>query len=379
MAIIQVNQIVNSIVGQALGKSEIIGTDASFVSLGDEVLSDDKKTESVYNVMVDRIGRTVSSIRAYRGSRVNMRRNAMEWGVILQKLSMPLSKAEENPSWLGVDDDSDGNVLAPANKTKPIQKLFKKVGTWEHSATLWNRQLRTAFTSPQAMMAFMDMIFTAAYNSQEKSFEGLDSLCRASYISKLMTTPDRKVNLLNMYNTRSGKSLDVNSCMFDADFLIFMAMTISLYSQRMETMGLTFNDSTIERHTPRDLQCLTVLADMSKAMSYYGKSKIYNDELVSMPNFLEVPYWQGSGMKGGKTWSFEETSRIYIARDSAPEIETSGIVALLCDHESMGTTVQNNTTSSMYNPRRKFTNYFMQADTGYYNDLSENGIVFYIE
>ena len=384
MSIIQVNQIVNSIVGQALGKSDIVGTDTSFVSLGDEILSSDKNTEAVYGVMIDRIGRTVSSIRAYRGRKANLRRNPMEWGVVLQKLSMPLSEAVENPSWLGVDDTSDGNVLAPANKQKPTQKLFNKVSTWEYDATIWNKQLRTAFTSPEAMMAFIDMIFTAVYNSQEASFENLDSLCRANFIAQIKENGEaRAINLLDLYNTQTKKALTVANCLHDSDFLIFCAMTISLYSQRMETIGRTFNDGTIDRHTPHDLQNMTVLADFSKAMDYAAKSKTYHDNIVTMPMYTEVPFWQGSGKRTSPgLWTFENTSHIIVENynsGSAEAHEVNGVVALLADYEAMGTTIQNMSTSSMYNPRRKFTNYFMQADLGYYNDLSENGIIFYIE
>lgn len=383
MAIKQVNQIVNSIVGQALGRTDLVGTDTSFVSLGDAVFSSDANVESVYKVLLERVGRTVSSIRAYRSRNANMRRNPMEWGAVMQKLSMPLSDAVENPSWLGVDDDSDGNVLSPANKQKPTQKLFDKIATWEHDATLWNRQLRHAFTNAEAMMAFLNMIFTAAYNSQEVSFENLDNLCRANFIAELWNTK-RAINLLALYNTQTNKSLTVGTCMHDSDFLIFSAMTIALYSQRMETMSRTFNDGSMDRHTPKDLQNLCVLADFSKALDYSAKSKVYHDEIVSMPMYVEVPFWQGSG-KGNESadkdaWNFDKVSAINVDRlsDDALNVQAKGIVALLTDYEAMGTTIQNMSTSSMYNPRRKFTNYFMQADLGYYNDLSENGIVFYI-
>lgn len=387
MAINQINKIVNSIVGQAIGRQNLIGTDTSFVSLGNEILSSSESTESVYSVLIDRIGRTVSSIRPYFARASKMRRNPMEWGVVLQKLSMPLSPAVENPAWLGVDDTSDGNVLAPANTQKPIQKLFNRVSTWEHDGTIWNNQLRHAFTSPEAMMAFIDMLFTAVYNSQEMAFENLDNLCRANLIAQLVNEVNqpRVIKLLTMYNNINGSSLTPAQAMLDKDFLVYAAQTISLYSQRMETMSVTFNDGSVERHTPRNMQSMTMLADFAKAFSYVAKSEVFHNDIVSMPNYVEVPFWQGYKGLASTTnlWDFNETSKVDVlvetGDDSPSEVTTSGVIALLSDFETYGTTVMNQSSSSMYNPRRKFTNYFYQADTGYYNDLSENAIVFLLE
>lgn len=398
MAIIQVNKIMNSLVGQALGRSELIGSDASFVSLGDEVLNSQTNVEAIYNVMVERIGMTVNSVRALRSKYSRMRRTPMEWGVVLQKLAMPLSDAVANQSWNGVDVTGDGNVLSPVNTTKPSQKLFNKVSTWEYNATLWNNQLRFAFTGAQAAMAFLDMVFTAAYNSQEMGFRALDRTCRNSMIAYTLGT-SRAVNLLANYNAENNKTLTVSTCLHDADFLIYAAQTISTISDYMEEMSRTFNDGTMDRHTPKDLQSLAMLTQFDKAFSYVAKSNVYHDDLVSMPFFERVNFWQGSGENKDATeedntttpptpaspaslaWKFKDVSSIdiMIGDNAEKEVKQSGIVATLYDFEALGTTVQNLNTSSMYNPRRKFTNYFMQADLGYFNDTSENFVVFYIQ
>lgn len=374
MGIVQVNVIANSLVGQALGREDLIGSDASFVSLGDDVLSTNTNTELVYSVLGDRIGRTVSAIRAYERQPMYMRREPMEWGIALQKISMPLSDAVENPAYLGIDDDSDGDVLKPANKKKPIQKLFSKVSTWEYDCTVFNNQLRQAFTSPEAMMAFLNMLFTAVYNSQELAFEGLDSMCRNSFIAGCANTPSRQLKLLTMYKAETGNTLTAEQALNNVDFLIWAAKTMSIYSKRMRKMSISFNDGTIERHTPRDLQHLTVLTDFSEAMSYTARSQVYNEELVQMQGFEEVVAWQ-STQKG--TWSFSNISSVSINNgEKTPTTTIQNVVGLLADYESYGTTIQRMDVSSMYNPRRKFTNYFYQAETGYFNDLSENGIIF---
>lgn len=384
MGIIQVNKIMNTLVGQALGRSELIGSDASFVSLGTEVLNSQTNVEAIYNVMLERVGLTINSVRALRSKYSSMRRNPMEWGVILQKLAMPLNEATENPSWQGVDVAGDGDVLSPANTNKPTQKLFNKVSTWEYNDTIWNRQLRFAFNGATQAMAFLDIIFTNGYNSQEMGFRALDRTCRNSLIAYTLNTP-RAINLLANYNKETGGSLTVANCLHNSDFLIYCAQTIAEISSYMEEMSRTFNDGTMDRHTPKDLQSLAMLTKFNKAFQYVAKSQVYHDELVSMPFFEEVNFWQGSGENDDDTdslaWSFNDVSSIdvMIGENAETEVKQSGIVAVLCDFEALGTTIQEMSTSSIYNPRRKFTNYFMQADLGYYNDTSENCVVFYIQ
>ena len=381
MGVVQINKIVNSILGQALGREDIAANNASFVSDGDLVFSSDKNTEAVYQTLVDRIGLTVSSVRAYEGVTSPMRRFPMEWGVIMQKIDFPMPKAVENPAWLGVSDTSDGGVLAPANTDKPIQRLFSSIGTWEYDGTIWNNQLRHAFTSADAMMAFINAIFTAVYNSQQTTYENLDAVCRAAFIAKISTNKGRVIKLLSNYNTMAGTSLTFANCMNNPDFLRYCAMTISLYSKRMEKMSRTFNDGSIDRHTPRDLQSLVLLADFAEAFSYVAKSQTFHDEILSMPMYESVPYWQGSGQAGNLgIWSLAKTSQIEVETDGSGDATLiTGVVGVLADYEAYGSVIKEMSTSSMYNPRRKFTNYFYQSETGYFNDVTENGIIFVIQ
>ena len=62
----QIYQIVNSLAEQSLGLKGLTATDASFISVGKEVLATDKNTEQFYKTLADRIGKTVFAIREYR-------------------------------------------------------------------------------------------------------------------------------------------------------------------------------------------------------------------------------------------------------------------------------------------------------------------------
>ena len=139
-------------------------------------------------------------------------------------------------------------------------------------------------------------------------------------------------------------------------------------------MSTLFNDDDLERHTPKDMQVVNVLADFAARLDAYLQSDTFHNELTKLPNYKPVPYWQGSGT----SYSFADTSKISVNYDGVTDVEVNGVIAVVYDRDAMGVTVDNKRTKSIYNPREEYTNYFYKADMGFYNDMSENGVVFYI-
>lgn len=374
----QIYEVVNSIAEQSLGIEGLTATDASFVDVGKAVLSSEENIDAWYKTLIDRIGRTVISMREYKGLGDDLKREPFEYGAILQKLNVKLPTATTNTSWNDADDDATN----PYTKTEMTvrQKFFSIISTWEVDGTIPDVQLKTAFTSPQAMGAFIDAIFLAMNNSLELSYQNVANLCRSSFIARksLSETGNGYINLLSLYNETYGQELTVDTCRVDKDFLRFCTMTISLYVDRMQTMSTLFNDEEYERHTPKDLLVVKVLSEFAKAFDVYLSADTYHNEMVKLPKYSTVPFWQGSGTGFG----FDDTSAISVDIDTGESdlttVELSGIVAVLHDFDAMGVTIQNKRTRSIYNPKDEYTNYFAKVDMGYFNDMSENGVVFYI-
>ena len=52
---------------------------------------------------------------------------------------------------------------------------------------------------------------------------------------------------------------------------------------------------------------------------------------------------------------------------------------MIYDYEAMGVTLNERRSTSERNNHDEYTNYYNKANIGYFNDMSENGIVFYLE
>lgn len=375
----QIYGIVNDAAKQTFGESAINVVDTStLVALGDEVLKSDENTENFTNTLVDRIGRTIFSIRAYTTDNAEgMVREPFEYGCILQKIYVDLPEARENKSWeIGKDDYTPS--FAPVIKPTIKQKLFNKQTTWEIDVTIPDFMFRTAFTSPTEMAVLIDAIFTAMENMMEVALENNKNLTRANFIaSKIKSNkPCGAINLLAKYNELTKQTLTVAECMRDLGFLKWSTQQINLWAKRLSKMSTLFNDEGYKRFTPQKDLIVNVLQDYDSAVNSYLQSDTYHNEMTKIASsYSTVPYWQGSG----EDYAFEDTSKISVKIDATTEVEETGILAVMYDRDAMGVTITERRGATQRNNKDEYTDYFNKATYGYFNDLSENGIVFYVK
>ena len=374
----QIYALINDVAKQTFGTEAITVADTStLVALGDKVLSSDTNTDNFTNALVDRIGRTVFSIRRYNASGdEGLVREPFEYGCIVQKIYVDLPEAKENKSW-EIGKNSYTPEFAPVIKPSIKQKLFEKMVTWEIDVTIPDFMFRTAFTSAQGIAVLVDAIFTTMENYMEIALENNKNLTRANFIGHKLHSkkPCGAHNLLAEYNTLTNESLTVDSCMRNIGFLKWASQQINLWASRMKKMSTLFNDEAYKRHTPTDALVINVLQDFDSALSSYLESDTYHNEMVKIANtYSTVPYWQGSGER----FDFDSTSAINVKINDETTIKQSGILAVMYDRDAMGVTITKRNDTTERNNHDEYTNYYNKATYGYFNDMSENGIVFYI-
>ena len=373
----QVYTILNEVASQSMGEKAISVVDAnSFVALGNEVLSSDTSTENFMNALVDRIGRTIFSIRNYSGVDETVIRHPFEFGCILQKIYVELPKAKPNNSW-EIGKENYNPEFAPVIKPTVKQKLFNKITTWEVDVTIPDFMLRTAFTSSAQMGAFISAIFVAMDNRMEQALENSIDVTRCSFIARKLNGGKScgAINLLKDYNTLTNAGLTVASALRNTDFLKWASAEIGKWATRMARMSVLFNEENYQRHTPKENLVINVLQDFASATNAFLQSDTYHNTLTALPKYKEVPYWQGSG----EAYAFADTSSIDIQLSDTLTVKKSGIIAIMFDEQALGVTINERRSTTERNNKDEYTDYFNKANIGYFNDMSENGIVFYLE
>jgi len=165
--------------------------------------------------------------------------------------------------------------------------------------------------------------------------------------------------------------------LFDADFIKFATLYILRYTERVKKLSSLFNIGGLPRFTPSNLQHLILHADLKSASDIYLQSGTFNQEYTALPLSESTPYWQGSGT----SYAFSATGTVKGTIDigsGTKSIIASGILGVLFDHEACGLSQIERRVTTNYNPKAEFNNYFYKEECGYWNDMNEMFVVFYV-
>ena len=379
----QIYTIVNEVAQQAMGsKTMAVVNNAGLVALGNTVLGSNETKNNFINALTDRIGRTIVSFRAYHSHFPDFERDAIEWGNILQKLKVAMPDAESDDSFNLQDGKSVDQYKI--NKPKVNQLLFTNEAPWQCHITVHLDELEKAFVDSSAMGAFISGIFGEVQNRIELAMENLSIDCVNNYMAEMIkrkeARPARVVNLVTEYNILTGSKLTSDNALNDSSFLEYVVRRINKFSSIMEYMTAgVFNDSAYaggdtqngiySRHTPKSEQRMMLYIDLVNSLKTNVNSKAFNMKEVAIDiPFQTVPFWQ----------SLDTPDSINIQPASGGSaISQAGVMGILFDREAMGT-FKNKYTSltSPINAAGKYYNVFYHMITMYYNDLTENAVVF---
>lgn len=383
MEVKQIYDIMNTVTDEVLGTENLVKEDLSnIVDIGNEIFNA-SAVDNYVKSLVNHIGKVVFVNRPYAGSAPSVLMDGWEFGSVLQKINAELPEAQENESWDLVDNASyDPNVF---KKPQVSTKFFNKKVTFEIQMSFTEMQVKESFSSVEQLNGFMSMLYTAIDKSMTVK---LDSLIMrtinnmigetvyaeygAANINSKSTT--KAVNLLYLYNQQYSKSLTAAAALTDPDFIRYAAYVIGMTANRMSKISKTFNVGGKDRFTPADYLHVVMLTDFKKAADVFLQSGTFNDEFTRLPKAEEVPYWQGSGTG----YAFADTSKVYIKTASGHDETITGVLGVMFDRDAVGVTNMNRRVTANYNPKAEFFNNWFKYDAGYFNDLNENFVVFFV-
>lgn len=384
MKMTQIYEIMNNTMGEILGENSVVNEDLSnVVDLGKEIIKTDN-VDAYVKKLVNHIGKVVFSNRLYKGGVPSVVLDAWEFGSILEKITADMPDATESDSW----KLENGKDYSPDIFYQPTvnAKFFNSRVTFEVPLSFTELQVKQSLSSVTQLNGFISMLETAVENAITVKTENLIMKTINNMIAETLhdsgitaenatTTSDVKsVNLLYSYNKLNGTSLTAEKAIKDSNFIKYASYTISLYKDRISKISKLFNVGKKARFTPESELHLVLLSDFANASVVYLESDTYNNELVKLPKYETVPYWQGSGTE----YEFTEVSKINVKCASGKVVEQTGIIGVMFDTNALGVSNLDKRVTTNYNPKAEFYNNFYKVDAGYYNDLNENFVVFFV-
>lgn len=385
MQVTQLHTLINSVVKEVVGETAVLQEDlTNVVDIGKEVFTAGA-VDSYVKALVNHIGKVIFVNRLYAGGVPSVLMDAWEYGSVLEKISSEMPVASENQSW----DLTDGEDYSPDvfYKPKVSAKFFNSKVTFDIPVSFTELQVKESFSNAAQLNGFVSMLVTGVENSMTVKLDALIMRTINNMIGEVAwadlnsggavdTDQDKvkAVNLLKGFNAATGKTLTADKALADPDFVRYATYRIGLYQDRMSRVSTLFNVGGKERFTPKDMQHVVLLSDFSKASETFVMSGAYNEDRVALPKHESVPYWQGSGLN----YEFDEVSAINVKTASGETVELTGIIGVIFDRDALGVSNLQRRVTTNYNAKAEFYTNFYKFDAGYFNDLNENFVVFFV-
>ena len=390
MKVTQLFELVNIATKETLGTETVVNEDLSnVVDIGKEIINTDN-VDNYVKKLVNHIGKVVFVNRAYKGGVPSVFMDSWEYGSILEKISADLPQATENETW----ELENGKDYSPDVFYKPSvsAKFFNSLVTFEIPLSFTEKQVKESFSSKEQLNGFISMLQTSVENAITIKFDSLimrtiNNMIAETLANDLDADKDgvlnlangtlRAVNLLQGFNANraANNKVTVANAFSNPDFIKYATYQIGLVSERMARMSTLFNVGGKERFTPKDYQRIVMLSDFLASSEIYLLADTQNADKAKLPQNIDtVPYWQGSG----KAYSYDDVSRINVKTASGQTVNVTGVIGCIFDKDALGVTNLDRRVTTNYNPKAEFYTNFYKFDAGFFNDLNENFVVFYI-
>lgn len=386
MKVSQIHTLMNTVTQEVLGKENLVAEDLSnVVDVGTEIFNAEA-VDNYVKSLVNHIGKVIFVNRPYTGIAPSVMMDGWEYGSVLEKISVTkLPEATENESWELTNGSSyDPNIFY---KPEVSAKFFNKRVTFEVPMSFTEMQVKESFSNAEQLNGFISMIYTAIDKSMTVKLDSLIMRTIDSMIGETLhadyatgeyaaSSGVKAVNLLKLFNDKFKTTLTQANALTNAEFIRFASYIIGLYKQRLAGISTLYNIGGTDKFTSPDRLHVVYLAEFASAAGVYlyDANGQFKDENIKLPKAEVVPYWQASG----KAFDFGDTSKIDVTTGSGNKVTASGILGIMFDRDALGVANIDRRVTSNYNPKGEFYSNWYKFDAGYYNDINENFVVFFI-
>ena len=393
----QLSTVLTAITNQATGVNTIAPIDtASFVSVAQTALKTgyDPLTTAISQVL----SRTIFSVRPYTRKFKGLNVSNQRYGNHVRKL-LTIDKPFEDDDRLKLVDGQSIDQYK-VNKPKVLQTNFYGANQYQKSVTIYKDQLDCAFSSPDEFESFISMVLRNACDMFEQAHEetaraAINNLISGIYAAETTVGSatamaksnggKRAVNLLDLYNKENGSALGVSD-IYRAEnfesFVKFAYSTINTLADLMTERNTLFSSQlanyTVIRHTPKDRMKLYLYADLVNKINSQVYSTLFNPDFLKLVDFECVNFWQ-SALNPSEI----QSKPVMLSEDgtlnTVDTVKISNVFGVLFDEEAVGyTTVNEWSQPTPFNAKGGYYNQFWHFTDRYWNDFTENAIVFYV-
>ena len=386
---VDVYALMNAVVSQATGRTDLAVVDTTtFASVGEIVLR--TGTENTLNAISTVIGKTIFSVRPYKGKLESLRVAQQRWGGQVRKIINLYDEAEKSDDWntdLAQNALDDGNSvdMYKIRKPKALQLNFYGTKVLQKHITRFRDQLSLAFHSEDEFIRFIDSVMVEFSNEIELLNEAESRATLLNFMAGISSMGLTEVDLVAEYNNEYGTQYTRAQLLstYIESFMKFVAAEIKIYSSRLTDMSTLHHANLtgynkIMRHTPKERQKMVMYEPIFIKTQAEVYSGLFNPEYLDIGSFEGVNYWQSQSTP---TAINVKPNILDVATGASKDADTAVnldyVLGILFDEEACGVMPQFDYSSTTpFNSAGGYYNMYMHWRFNSYCDYTENAVLF---
>lgn len=375
----------NSIIKQATGQTAIADLYANnFVTVASVALG--IAPDALLSAISQVISRTIFSIRPYNRKFAGLFVDSMKWGNHVRKINIGDKDWEQNVSYDLVDGASiDADIVS---KPDILQTNFYGQCVYSKHYTIFRDQLNIALQNEEEFERFYTMLVQNTMDMIEQCHENTARATIANLIGgKVKGDVTNVIHLVTEYNDVTGLALDSDTVKKPENFVPFYKWAFSriktisgFLTERSLQYHINITGHNIMRHTPVQNQRLYLYTPEMNNVESSVFSSVFNEQYLKMMDYEGVNFWQSIKTPMGIQIKANYMDNTGAVKADAVVTATSNIFGILMDEEAAGiTTYGARTATTPYNARGEYMNVWWHFNDRYWNDFTENAVVFLLD
>lgn len=377
--------VLNDIVANATGKTALKGVSTSnFVSVANT--AKEIPVDPLLSALTTTLSKTIFSIRPYSRKFKGLYHDNIKFGNHARKINIADSDWTKDERY----DLTDGSSIDMYKVKKPnvLQMNYYGQNIVERQVTIFRDQLNTALSSEEEFQRFITMVMTNASDQIEQAHESCARMTLANFMGACKAHGGNVyVNLLTEYNTLTGGTLKAADVYKPDNFVPFVKWAFAriknisdLMTERTQMFHQNITGKEISRHTPYNKQKMYLQSKFMNEVSTMVLGDVFHDNRYKLIDYETVGFWQNPKSPDSINVATVADISTTGAAQGTTVNEVNGIIGCLFDEEAMGISTFNEWSApTPFNAKGGYTNIFWHFNDRYYNDLTENGVVFVIQ
>lgn len=250
-----------------------------------------------YDAILNQIGKVLIKTADFINPLSDLRKEAMPYGSTIEDIFVEIAKSRQYVS--GTRSGESAPDQFEVNKAEVVAAFYNTQLERQYTVTISEHDLRRAFTSNDPVSSLVSAkvksITTAEQFDDYRMAVALIARQLEASVNDVVTGWNGEVNLLSDYNALFTKTLTAENCLYDKEFLTYMAEQMQTWSNRLQYLRKDLNPAGVTTSLPKNSQHLMMLGDVKAKVGTNLLAFAYNANHLELGSVREIDAWYSIG------------------------------------------------------------------------------------